>query len=471
MTLRASLLAFLLSAGLATTFQVGRAAPLQPPVEVRLQEERENILWSAQIQEYARTQSPAVRQALESIVSDAAAMSELDPHKGHDALKSTLAKIERARLQPQGAVEHERLDALVNNFGAVTEGKLYRGAQPSPAGLRWLRDQGIRRILVLREPGIEETNYPGWSRAQYLAEIRRLGMTPVELVIRDRTVPTPEQIERFLAEVEKSSQPSFVHCSAGVGRTGILCGIYERKHGLSAATAVEHNRLFQMNPTSVPDHALQASLVANYPIANAPAGPPVDLRWGEQAAGPSPLAEAIAQKRGWVVAPDTALRLDPDAPAPMLQRLADSLREGAFLRLDFGSDREIDVLASMARVIPADQKMGSLQLRELTFDGSGGLSLAQLKRARQLLGPVPFEVRASGLKREDLTSRRVDELIAQVRGQVEVLDLNLPGGENPPVEVVQQLAKAGIACTLRLADDSAVSYWNSLGIGYLGLRL
>lgn len=109
-------------------------------------------------------------------------------------------------------------------------------------------------------------------------------------------------------------------------------------------------------------------------------------------------------------------------------------------------------------------------MRELTIDGSGGLTLAQLKRSRQLLGPVPFEVRASGLKREDFTSKRVDELIAQVRGQAEVLDLNLPNGENPPVEVVQQLAKAGIACTLRLADDSAVSYWNSLGIGYLGLR-
>jgi len=243
-----------------------------------------------------------------------------------------------------------------------------------------------------------------------------------------------------------------------------MCGIYKRKHGASPQQAVEHSQRFQMNPNQSADHALQASLIANYPMAGSEAL--VDLPWGT--AGANPLSQALEQKKGWLMDTASTLRLDPDSPAPMLVRLADSLRHSKFLRLDFGSPQEVSVLASMARVLPVQQKIGSMPLRELSTTQEG-LELSELRRARRLLGPVPFEVRASGLRLADLTPARVDQIIATLKGEAEVVDFNLPEGQNPPVEVVQRLANAGLACTLRIPDEAARSQWDALGVGYCGI--
>lgn len=435
----------------------GAAAELpSTPTPIQLREQSENALWAPEILQYARTRPAPVRQALEQIVRDAEAMARLDPHKAHDALLVTRDKILRVKAHPELA-ERERLDSPVSNFGVVKEGALLRGAQPSPAGLRWLHDQEhVGTVLVLREPGVEETNYPDWTRKAYLEEIRKLGMHPVEIEIKDRTVPTPEQIDEFLKSVRDSGQVCYVHCSAGVGRTGIMAGLYERMNGVEPALVIEHNRRFHLDPSQYADHALQASLVANYPLPGHEEQ--YDVRWSNAPAVASPVQLDLDQGKGWVLRPETTLRLIPEQPMPAMERLAQVLRDGSFVRLDFGSLREIKILASMARVVPKHQKLGSLALRELCFGGeSCATNLEDLRLARRLLGPAPFEVRASGLTRQDLTPERVAQIAQLVKGEAEIVDLNLPNGENPPREVIQQLARAGLACTVRLSQADSGS--------------
>lgn len=410
---------------------------------VAQREERENVKWIEEIRRYAQNQPENVRQALEQIVQDGLAMGKLSQHKEHDTLQASLSKIDRAVIEPDGAVERERLDSPVSNFGEVVPGKLYRGAQPSPQALRWLKDQGVGTIIVLREPGVEETNYPDWSRQDYIAAIKALGMTPVELVIRDHTVPTPVQIDQFLQTVQQSQVPVYFHCSAGVGRTGIMAGLYERTQGVSAEEALQHSKRFQLSPALVPDHALQSSMIANYPLPGH--SQTYDLTWGV-AGAPNPVKVALAAGRG--IAVPARLALDLNNPEPGLKRLAEVLRNKELVALEFRSPPEIDMLGSLARVIPIAQKIGTMKLGQ-------GLTLDDLDRARRLLGPVPFEVVLSG----EMTPARM----AQLEGHCEIVDL----GVNPTEAVLEEMAKHGLYAHLRPDPKLPLAHYEAVGIGFL----
>ena len=78
--------------------------------------------------------------------------------------------------------------------------------------------------------------------AAQLAAPRRAGLDVVRLPIRDGQTPKPEQVRRFLDVVAKSSGPVFVHCGAGVGRTGTMAAAYLVQSGeQSSAAAVRRN--------------------------------------------------------------------------------------------------------------------------------------------------------------------------------------------------------------------------------------
>ncbi|HKA04752.1 MAG TPA: dual specificity protein phosphatase family protein [Acidimicrobiales bacterium] len=105
----------------------------------------------------------------------------------------------------------------VDHLGAV-DGRVWRGSAPaSMAGYRALAAAGVTTVVDLRaEHGSAAEDAP----------ITALGLDVVHLPIRDGQIPSQAQLDRFLAVVAGAKGTVFVHCAAGVGRTGTVVAAY-----------------------------------------------------------------------------------------------------------------------------------------------------------------------------------------------------------------------------------------------------
>ncbi|MBU6452603.1 MAG: tyrosine-protein phosphatase [Cyanobacteria bacterium REEB67] len=101
----------------------------------------------------------------------------------------------------------------------VVDERLHRGGQPNEKGFAWLKSQGIRTVINLRE----ETGL-SFSEAELM---KHLELNYVAIDIDPFLPPADEKIERFLLTLKESdNHPAFVHCLHGQDRTGMMVGIY-----------------------------------------------------------------------------------------------------------------------------------------------------------------------------------------------------------------------------------------------------
>ena len=141
------------------------------------------------------------------------------------------------------------IELPIKNF-AMVDDSLWRGAAPTAAGYEALAANGVTTVIDLRaEDDIVVDD----------ARLAALGINRVHLPMRDGQSPTEAQVDRFLAAVEGSGGRAFVHCGAGVGRTGTMSAAYLVKTG-QATPSQALRRNLSVGPPSLEQMAFSAGL-------------------------------------------------------------------------------------------------------------------------------------------------------------------------------------------------------------------
>jgi tyrosine-protein phosphatase SIW14 len=128
----------------------------------------------------------------------------------------------------------------VRNFGKVNA-NLYRGGEPSSAGLSELQNCGVKLVVDLRERS-QQTRHEQ-------QEVTQLGMQYANIPLRPLSAPTPVQIRTVLTLLlNHSDQAVFVHCRRGKDRTGTVIACYRIQHdGWTDARALEEANSYGMS--------------------------------------------------------------------------------------------------------------------------------------------------------------------------------------------------------------------------------
>lgn len=151
----------------------------------------------------------------------------------------------------QRAAAAQRVQGVpgVHNFTHVDR-HLWRGGAPTSEGYERLSALGVRTVIDLRAERLSAADLRAPARA---------GLPVVRVPVRDGQAPAQDQVARFLSAVERSPGPVFVHCGAGVGRTGSMAAAYLVRTG--QATAAEATaRSLAVGPPSLEQIAFMRGL-------------------------------------------------------------------------------------------------------------------------------------------------------------------------------------------------------------------
>lgn len=136
---------------------------------------------------------------------------------------------------------------------AAVDAKVWRGAAPTADGYRSLADAGVTRVVDLRAEDNVDVN------DKWLAS---MGVDYVRIPVRDGQIPSAAEVRQFLEAVRTSDGRVFVHCGAGVGRTGTMAAAW-----LVASGAAGPTEAMRRNLSVGPPSLEQLAWVANLGVA------------------------------------------------------------------------------------------------------------------------------------------------------------------------------------------------------------
>jgi protein tyrosine phosphatase (PTP) superfamily phosphohydrolase (DUF442 family) len=132
----------------------------------------------------------------------------------------------------------------IKNFAQVDSG-VYRGAQPTEDGIKYLATIGVKTVIDLR--AADER-----SEAEEKM-VAAAGMKYVNIPMSGRTPPTEAQITQVLGILEGDSGAVFVHCKRGADRTGVVIASYRiDRDGWNNTQALSEAKERGMAPTQLP---------------------------------------------------------------------------------------------------------------------------------------------------------------------------------------------------------------------------
>ena len=128
----------------------------------------------------------------------------------------------------------------IDNFGRISSA-YYRGAQPEGRDYADLAALGVKTVINLTSDD---------ALAEEPGMVEEAGMNYVSLPMTTHTVPTVEELARFLAVVnDPAHQPVFVHCVGGKHRTGVMTAVYRMtQHSWTADQAFKEMKRFKFGP-------------------------------------------------------------------------------------------------------------------------------------------------------------------------------------------------------------------------------
>ena len=124
-----------------------------------------------------------------------------------------------------------------HRFMTISEGRVYKSAEMSPAELKdKVRQYGIRTVIDLRYPG-------PWTDAERQA-MQEVGVRYFS--IPSHQVPTDDVVTKFLAVMDETManpeyQAVLIHCEDGTGRSPLFSSLYRVEYeGWSSEVARNH---------------------------------------------------------------------------------------------------------------------------------------------------------------------------------------------------------------------------------------
>ena len=144
----------------------------------------------------------------------------------------------------------------IHNFGSVND-HIYRGAAPTPEGLKELASAHVAVIIDLREAGTAT------EEERRVAE--SLGMKYLNVPLPPFSAPTYDAVKRVLSLLTPDDAGrTFVHCRRGKDRTGTIVACYRIQHdGWNNQRAIQEAAEFGMSWT---ERGMRSFVLSFHPV-------------------------------------------------------------------------------------------------------------------------------------------------------------------------------------------------------------